>query len=146
MGWYELAKLAHIKFRFTDCNGLQADRSGRLGGEITPSWPKLLATDSFPEESIWVFVENRLSYQVSARKWGPPCSAQFTGTIRTVLQIRNTSTEISPDHPVRSKARRSFVFPNGRRDNPSGTPFHRYSIRADTVQRLPSIQMKVGLS
>jgi hypothetical protein len=43
-------------------------------------------------------------------------------------------------------ARRSFVLPNGRRDNPSSTPFHRYSIRADTVQQLSSIPMKAGLS
>jgi hypothetical protein len=55
-------------------------------------------------------------------------------------------TEISSGHPVRSKARRSFVLPNGRQDNPSGTLFHRGSIRADTVQRSASIPTKVGLS
>jgi hypothetical protein len=55
------------------------------------------------------------------------------------------STEISPDHPVRSREHRSFVFPSGRRDNPSSTLFHRYSIHADTVQ-LPSIPMKLGFS
>jgi len=56
------------------------------------------------------------------------------------------ATEISHDHPVRSRVRRTFALPSGRRDNPSGTPFHRNSIRADTVQQSPSIPMKLELS
>jgi hypothetical protein len=53
--------------------------------------------------------------------------------------------ELSPYHPVRSRARRSFVLPSGRRDNSSGNFFHRCSIHADGVQQVPSIPMKLGL-
>lgn len=61
-------------------------------------------------------------------------------------QSETQSTEISSDHPGRSRARRSFVLPSDRRDNPSGTLFHRYSIRADTVEQVPSIPMKSASS